>query len=111
MRLPTLEDLQVDGRTVLVRVDFNVPLKGEVVTDDTRIQGALPTIQRLRERGARVVLCSHLGRPDGQRAPEYSLLPVAARLAELLSEDVIFSHDTIGDEVASLVKEQGPRAV
>src|SRR6185369_11598460 len=105
-RIDTIADLKVEGLTVLCRVDFNVPLKNGVITDDTRIRAALPTIAKLREAGAKVVLASHLGRPDGERKPEYSLLPVAEKLASLVDVEVVFSHDTVGDEVAQLVKEQ-----
>jgi phosphoglycerate kinase len=87
-----LEDLDVDGRRVLVRVDFNVPLDGERITDDTRIRAALPTIERLRERGARLLLAAHLGRPK-DREPEFSLAPVAARLGELLQTEVKLAPD------------------
>jgi phosphoglycerate kinase len=88
----TLEDLDVDGKRVLVRVDFNVPLDDARITDDTRIRAALPTIERLRERGARLLLVAHLGRPkDGE--PEFSLAPVAKRLAELLHTDVALAPD------------------
>ncbi|MBA2322353.1 MAG: phosphoglycerate kinase, partial [Deltaproteobacteria bacterium] len=110
-KIDMLADLKLDGRTVLCRVDFNVPLKNGVIADDTRIQAALPTIAALREGGAKVVLCSHLGRPDGERKPEFSLLPVAERLASLIDTEVVFSHDIVGDEVAQLVKEQPPRGV
>lgn len=109
-KIPTLADLDVSGKTVLLRVDFNVPMQGEKVTDDTRIRGALPTIQNLRERGAKLVLCSHLGRPKG-RQPDASLLPAAERLAELLGTDVLFAHDTVGDEVVALAKDLPDRGV
>jgi phosphoglycerate kinase len=88
----TLEDLDVDGKRVLVRVDFNVPLDDARITDDTRIRAALPTIERLRERGARLLLVAHLGRPK-DREPEFSLAPVAKRLAELLHTDVALAPD------------------
>ena len=83
----TLEDLDVDGKRVLVRVDFNVPLDAGRITDDARIRAALPTLKELRDKGARLLLAAHLGRPK-DREPEYSLRPVAERLAELLGEDV-----------------------
>ncbi|HTE60105.1 MAG TPA: phosphoglycerate kinase [Solirubrobacteraceae bacterium] len=83
----TLEDLDVEGKRVLVRVDFNVPLESGRITDDARIRAALPTLTELRDRGARLLLAAHLGRPK-DREPEFSLRPVAERLAELLGEDV-----------------------
>jgi phosphoglycerate kinase len=88
----SLDDLDVDGKRVLVRVDFNVPLDGGRITDDTRIRAALPTIERLRERGARLLLAAHLGRPK-DREPEFSLAPVAQRLGELLDADVPLAPD------------------
>jgi phosphoglycerate kinase len=108
--VPTLDQLDVAKKTVLVRVDFNVPMEGDRVSDDTRIRAALPTIQRLRDAGARVVLCSHLGRPKG-KTPEFTLLPAGERLAELLEADVVFSHDTVGDDVISLARELPERGV
>jgi phosphoglycerate kinase len=90
----TLEDLDVEGKRVLVRVDFNVPLDGAgTITDDSRIQGALPTLRELREKGARLVLMSHLGRPKGGPDPKFSLEPAAQRLSELLGTEVRLAGD------------------
>ncbi len=94
----SLRDLDVRDKRVLVRVDFNVPLDdNQKITDDTRIQEALPTIQFLRERGAKVILMSHLGRPKGKPTPKYSLQPVGFHLHDLIQHPVIFSHETIGE--------------
>ncbi|NOX36198.1 MAG: phosphoglycerate kinase [Calditrichaeota bacterium] len=99
----TIDDLELKGKTVLVRVDFNVPLDDQFrVTDDFRIRSALPTIQKIIREGGRAVLCSHLGRPKGQRNEKYSLKPVADRLAELLGQNVHFAPDCIGPEVDRL---------
>jgi len=96
----TLDALDVEGRRVLVRVDFNVPLSGGAVADDTRIRAALPTIEELRRRGAALILVSHLGRPK-DREPELSMAPVARRLGELLGTEVQLAPGVVGDEVTA----------
>ncbi len=103
----SIDDLDVHGRRVLVRVDFNVPLATDadgapVVGDDTRIRAALPTIEELRERGARLVLVSHLGRPEGHAAQELSMAPVAARLRELTGAEVTLAPAVVGEDVKAL---------
>jgi phosphoglycerate kinase len=101
----TLDQVSLHGRTVLIRVDHNVPLDDGQVSDDTRIRASLATIADVRKTASKVVLMSHLGRPKDAPDPRYSLLPAAERLATLLGEDVIFLHDTIGDEVKRLIDE------
>jgi phosphoglycerate kinase len=96
-----LGDLQ--GKRVLVRADFNVPLDGQTITDDGRIRAALPGITTLRDAGAKVIVMAHLGRPKGEPKPEYSLAPVAARLGELLGTDVAFASDTVGASASGVV--------
>ncbi|HEX2097058.1 MAG TPA: phosphoglycerate kinase [Solirubrobacterales bacterium] len=98
----SVRDADVAGRRVLVRVDFNVPLEGGRVADDTRIRAALPTIELLRERGAALVLVSHLGRPKGKVVPELSLRPVAERLSELLGAEVALAPAVRGKEVEAM---------
>ncbi|GAA4392534.1 phosphoglycerate kinase [Actinomadura verrucosospora] len=93
----TIDDLDVAGRRVLLRADLNVPLQDGRITDDGRIRASLPTIEALRARGARVIVCAHLGRPKGQVKPELSLAPVAARLGELLGAPVASATDVVGD--------------
>ena len=92
----TIEDIDVAGKKVLVRCDFNVPLKDGVITSDKRIVEALPTIKYLLSKGAKVILCSHMGKPKGEIVAKYSLAPVAARLTELLGQTVELASDTIG---------------
>ncbi len=115
MAKKTLTDLVVAGEKVLVRVDFNVPLKDEggarVITDETRIQGALPTIRYLLGQNAAVILMSHLGRPDGQADAKYSLRPVATRLGELLGTEVAFASDCVGDAATAAAEALQPGQV
>ena len=98
--LPHLDDLEVEGRRVLVRADLNVPLEDGAVADDLRVRASVPTLERLLERGARLAVCSHLGRPKGRVTDELRLAPVGLRLAELLRIDVLALDEVIGDEVA-----------
>ncbi|WP_186382485.1 phosphoglycerate kinase [Amycolatopsis rhizosphaerae] len=103
--MKTLEDLLAEGvagRRVLVRSDLNVPLDGATITDDGRVRAALPTIRRLAEAGAKVVVAAHLGRPKGAPEPKYSLAPVAARLGELLGAEVRLAGDVVGEEAKSV---------
>ena len=103
----SLADTDVQGRRVLVRVDFNVPLRDGTITDDTRIRAALPTIEALRERGARIILVSHLGRPKGSD-PALSLRPVAERLAELTGASVVAATDVVGESARACVERLAP---
>ena len=99
----SVKDLDLSGKRVFVRVDFNVPIKSGAIGDDTRIRASLPTIQYVLERGGTVILASHLGRPKGKPAPEYSLAPVVPRLSELLGRTVIFATDCIGEPARTAV--------
>ena len=99
----SITDLDIDGKRVFVRVDFNVPIKNGTIGDDTRIRASLPTIRYGLEQGATVILASHLGRPKGKPNPEYSLKPVAARLAELVGRPVEFAGDSIGDAARAAI--------
>ena len=100
----TIKDIDVQGKRVLVRVDFNVPIKDGEVGDDTRIRAALPTINYLLEHDAAVILCSHLGRPKGEPDPKYSLRPVANYLSNLLDQPVAFAESCIGPEAEKAAK-------
>jgi len=107
----TIRDIDIKGKKVLVRVDFNVPLNETGVGDDTRIRAALPTIQYLLDGGAAVILCSHLGRPKGGPDPKYSLRPVAEHLSSLIGKPVKFSSDCIGPEAKEAAEELKPGEV
>ena len=103
MAKKTIEDIQVKGKKVLVRCDFNVPMdENKVITDENRLRGALPTIKYLMEHGAKVILCSHLGRPKGEFNMKYSLKPVAKRLSEMLGVEVKMAEDVIGPSAKEL---------
>lgn len=104
INVPTLNDVDVAGKRVLVRVDANVPLADGEITDELRLEGLLPTVKALRERGAKVILMSHLGRPDGQVVEELRLAPVAKRLGEMLGTEVKYATDTIGESAKSTVE-------
>lgn len=103
----TIEDINVKGKKVLVRCDFNVPLKDGVITDENRLNGALPTIKYLIDNGAKVILCSHMGKPKGEPKPELSLAPVAKRLSEMLGKEVVFAADdnVVGENAKKAVAE------
>ena len=108
MNKKTIEDIDVSGKRVLVRCDFNVPLDGTKITDDTRIVAALPTIQYLLDHNAAVILCSHLGRPKGEFNMKYSLAPVAERLSEKLDKKVVLAKDVIGEDAKKCVDAMKP---
>src|ERR1700727_3308558 len=94
----TINDLDLKGKRVFIRVDFNVPLKDGKVSDDTRIRETLPSLRLAMQKGGRLVLASHLGRPKGGPDPKYSLAPVAKKLTELLERDVVFAEDCVGPD-------------
>ncbi|MGA5562519.1 phosphoglycerate kinase [Streptomyces platensis] len=101
--MKTIDDLQVAGQRVFVRTDLNVPLDGTTITDDGRIRAVAPTIAKLVERGAKVIVASHLGRPKGAPDPAFSLAPAAARLGDILGQEVAFATDTVGESARSVV--------
>jgi len=103
MRKLSIRDLDLEGKRVFMRVDFNVPLASGKITDDTRIEAAIPSVRYVIERGGRLILASHLGRPKGKPEPKYSLKPVAVRVGELLGKSVQFAPDCVGPEVEKLV--------
>ncbi len=107
----TVEDVDFKGRRVLTRVDFNVPLEGGKVANDKRIKAAVPTIRHIMEKGGKVILMSHLGRPKGERVPEMSLKPCAPVLGELIGQEVIFVDDCIGEDVAVAIEKAADGSV
>jgi len=107
----TIKDINVEGKRVLVRVDFNVPIKDGEITDDTRIRAALPTIKYLLDEGASLILCSHLGRPKNGPEPAFSLKPVAEYLGTLISEKVFFAADCVGPIAENAVNKLGPKEI
>jgi len=107
----TIRDVELGGRTVLLRADYNVPVKDGQITDDYRLKKSLPTIEYLRQRGCKIIICSHLGRPAGQFDAQFSLEPVAKRLGELLGIEVKFVPECIGDQVAMAAKALQPAEV
>src|ERR1044071_10107541 len=103
LRKQTIDDVVLRDKRVIIRVDFNVPLDdSHQITDDTRIRSSLPTINHCVDEGAKVILCSHLGRPKGKPDPNYSLAPVAKRLQRLLGKEVVFAPDCIGPTVPGM---------
>jgi phosphoglycerate kinase len=108
---PSVKDLKLSGKKAFIRVDFNVPIKEGRISDDTRIRASLPTIRYALDQGATVILASHLGRPKGKPNPEYSLRPVAARLAELIGRPVEFAEDCIGEPAARAIARAGAGGV
>src|SRR5438874_7513349 len=111
MAFRSLDQARLAGKRALVRVDFNVPMAEGAITDDTRLKAALPTIEKLRAGGARVILLSHFDRPKGKRVPSMSLAPLAAPLAKLLGAPVGVVDDCIGPKVAGAVSAMRPRDV
>jgi phosphoglycerate kinase len=113
MKFPkkTLQSVPIEGKTVLLRADYNVPLENGAIADDYRITQSLPTVNYLLERGCKVIICAHLGRPEGKPDPKYSLEPVATKLGELLGQPVTFIPINTGDRVVQVVKHLGPGKV
>ncbi len=107
----TLNDIELDGAEILLRVDFNVPLSDGEIADDTRISRALPTIKHLVEKGCKIVICSHLGRPRGRADAKLSLEPTAARLAELLDAEIVFAHGIIGEDIEAIARDLQPGGI
>ena len=100
MRVKTLKDVDLRGKRVFIRADLNVPLDGTTITDDGRLVASAPTLKKLSEAGARVVVVAHLGRPKGEPDPQYSLEPLVGRLSELVGREVAFAGDTVGEKAS-----------
>ena len=112
MKKKSIKDLDLKGRRVLMRVDFNVPIKNGEITDDTRIRASLPSIQYALDQGVKtLILCSHLGRPKGKPAAEFSLKPVADRLAKLIGRPVTFADDCVGEPAKKAIESSGSGGV
>lgn len=106
--MKNIRDIDIKGKKLLIRVDFNVPFDDQGnISDDTRIQGALPTISYALSQSAKLIICSHMGRPKGERKEEFSLAPVAKRLSELISKEVKLAPDCIGDDVKAMIEAMG----
>ena len=103
--MKSVSDLgDITGKRVLIRCDLNVPLDGQTITDDGRIRASLPTLNQLREKGAKIIVLAHLGRPKGQVNPKYSLAPAATRLSELLGAEVTLAKDVVGESAKSVIE-------
>ena len=110
--MKNIRDLDIKGKKVLIRVDFNVPLDEQLnITDDIRIRGVLPTLNYALDENAKVIICSHLGRPKGERQPQFSLAPAAKRLSRLLNKEVVLAPDCIGPETKAIVEAMQPGSV
>ncbi len=111
MQIKSLNTFNESGKKVLVRVDYNVPMQEGIIQDDTRIKATLPTIKLLLAKNSKIILCSHLGRPDGQVKPEFSLAPIAAHLSKLLEQQVKFANDCIGEETVKTCSELAEKEI
>ncbi|MFQ6759492.1 MAG: phosphoglycerate kinase [Deltaproteobacteria bacterium] len=110
--MKNIRDLDIKGKKLLIRVDFNVPLDEQLnITDDIRIRGVLPTLNYALDENAKVIICSHLGRPKGERKPQFSLAPAAKRLSRLLNKEVVLAPDCIGPETKAIVEAMQPGSV
>ncbi len=109
--MKAIDNIDINGKKLLIRVDFNVPLDNGVITDDNRIQAAIPTLKYALDNGASVILCAHLGKPKGKVVPSLSLKPVAKRTGELLGVDLLLAPDCIGPETVAMASTLEPGQV